>query len=242
MNQLANSIAAAVIDAGANILAVPQEYNTWGEEVVYDGHRFKLNQHFYTCYLLLEHDTYEYLNYVQPGQQSIIRGIRQIIKGNLVSALVKPRDVEGDLGFIVDDYKADYCGHLKFAGLLEDNLFERMIAIDGVPYMVMKSYKGDGYLNVLLDRGLEQPASSTSALTGGRLDANKQYIKINDGGLFVVSPKYVDRHIEGQRTNHERHGINVRETRCFDALKKGTLVTFDVMMGIKVYPQNCQLL
>jgi hypothetical protein len=242
MQQLANSIAAACIDAGASILAVPNEFDSWGQEFEFRGHKFRLNQHFYVSYLLREHDADEYLNYVQPGQLAMIRSVRQIIKGNLVSALIQPKDLAGDLGFLVDNYQAQYARELTFVGLREHNLFEKMIAIDDVPYMVMHCHQGDGYLNVLLDRPLDQPASPTSALTGGRFDAHKANTLVKDGGLLVVSPRFTDSQIPGTRNDYSAHGINVREHRAYDAAKKSTQVTFDVMLGVKVYPENCQLL
>lgn len=242
IEQLANSIAGAVIDAGAKILAVPGEYDNWGDEIEVWGHKFRLNQHFYVSYALTENTPDEYLNYVQPGQMSIVRGVRQIIKGGILSRLVKPKTVAGDLGFLIDSYPARYARELTFVGLREHNLFEKMVAIDDVPYMVMNCYQsGDGF-KILLDRPLDQPVTHTSVLTGGRVDANKLHYLVKDGGLFVVSPKFRDSRIEGHRFDYEKHGINVRETRHFDGVKEATIVTIDVMMGITVYPQNCELL
>jgi len=238
MNQLANSIAAAVIDAGANILAYPGEAK-WGEEIEICNRRFKLNQHFYISYVLRDTDEDEYLNYVMPGQESLIRLARRIIQGGVVCACVTGDNLAGELGFLADDYSAGFCQPLKFCGLRDENLLEKIIALDDIPYMVVESYKGDGHLNVLLDRPLEQGVTHTSALTGGRLDAHKLSWGVWDGGLYVVAPKFSAANIPGNTTLIERHGINVRETRAYDEFKGGTIVVLDFLMGLHIDPSKC---
>jgi hypothetical protein len=127
---------------------------------------------------------------------------------------------------------------LKFTGLRTDHLTEKLVAIDDVPYVVIEAYHGDGYLNVLLDRPLDQPATHASILTGGRTDTSKLRWGVKLGGLTVVAPNYVAKEVPGnERKCYERHGINVRETRRRD--NGTTQVTFDVMLGININPELC---
>ena len=238
MEQLANSLAGAAIDAGANILAYPGDA-IWGEEISVCGRRFKMNQHFYISYMLTEDTADEYLCYVQPGFQSLIRGLRRIIMGGVVSALATPEDVAGDLGFLQDNYAAGYCREIKVAGLLRDQLIERVIAMDGVAYMVIECWKGDGHTNLILDRPLDQPVTHTSALTGGRIDAAHLYWGVNPRGLYIVFPKHRE-HIQptpGVRTDTERHGVNIRETRWKEV--GGERVSIDFLCGLSIDPTQC---
>lgn len=245
MEQIANSVACAAIDAGANILAYPHEAK-WGDEIYIAGHSLKLNQHFHMSYRMREDKPDdEYLYYVQPCEQALVRGARQIIKGRVTSALARPEDVAGDLGFIQDSYAAGFCREIAVAGLRTDSMMDKLIAIDGVPYVVIQAYMDQGLTKILLDRPLEKPVTQTSALTGGRLDTHKCLWGVYPGGLYVVCPKHTDRpkRVVGSpdeaftRSDYEKHGVHVRETRWDD--NPGTTVTIDFLMGIKIYPQHC---
>jgi hypothetical protein len=83
---------------------VPDEVQFWGQEIEYKGLRFKLNQHFYVSYMLREDEKHdEGVCYQDPALHAIVRGVRRVVTGAVVSALARPEDKQGDLGFLVDD-------------------------------------------------------------------------------------------------------------------------------------------
>jgi hypothetical protein len=238
MNEFADNIAGALISAGAVVVAIPGEAN-FNDIREYQGRKFKFDQHFYLTFRLREEDRKDYIiNYLAPGSESLGRLAYRLVRGRVLSVTATGKDLSGDLGFLNDAYPAGYCREMKFTGLRADNLDDRIIGIDGVAYVVIQSYQGNGYLNVLLDRPLDQPVTHTSVVTGGWEKTRNKDWGINSDGLLIGSVAMYPARDGRFEENYTRNGVTVRHSRHVNA-DDTTTETFDTLLAMSVQPDNC---